>query len=146
MAGKRPPGDEFSMLVEDVREREARQQGMDEGRTDAAADGHLRLVWAIAAWCAAAALVWLAMPPQGPGPAQIRTDLLHLLEQSRSAVEQSRLRTGALPPRIPSPVLAGLVRYHRPADGTSYDLEARLGNQRIVWRSRQPDRFEEHHQ
>ncbi|MCB1905985.1 MAG: hypothetical protein KDH15_01330 [Rhodocyclaceae bacterium] len=143
MAGKGPPGDEFSMLVEDLHEWEARQQRAREAQPDEAADGPLRLVWTIAAWCAAATSLWLAVPQAGPGPAQIRKDLLHLLEQSRSAVERSRLRTGELPTRIPSPALASLVSYHPLGGGGGYELEARLGAQIIIWRSRQPDRFEE---
>ena len=144
MTGKDPHGDEFSMLVDDIRRREARQQRTREVRSDEAGERHLRLIWALAAWCAAVIALWLAIPPGGPGPAQIRKDLLHLLEQSRSAVERARLRSGQLPPRIPSAVLAGLVSYRSIDGGAEYELEARLGMQTIIWRSLQPDRFEEH--
>ncbi|MCB1896973.1 MAG: hypothetical protein KDF95_17175 [Rhodocyclaceae bacterium] len=143
MVGKNPPGDEFSMLVDDIRRREARQQHSRVVGPDEAGERHLRLIWALAAWCAAAIALWLAIPASGPGPAQIRKDLLHLLEQSRSAVERARLRSGHLPPRIPSPVLAGLVSYRSLDDGADYELEACLGRQTIIWRSLQPDRFEE---
>lgn len=145
--GERPPaGDEFSLLVDDVRRREAQRRAQVPPEAVARDERHLRLSWLLLAWSVLAVLVFMAVPAAGPGAAQVRADLLHLLERSRASVESSLLREGHLPGVLPDPALARLVDYAAGPAAGAYELRATLVGQTIVWRSQEPARFEEFRQ
>ncbi len=137
-------GGDFSLLVDDLRRREpvGHPNGgggpvSRRGRTRRAAG------LALVGWCVCALLAHFTLGARAPAAADVRADLIQLLEKSRAAVESGRSRGGELPAVLPDPTCARLVAYAVNGAGDAYELRAGLAGRTLVWSSLVPDRFEE---
>ncbi|MCB1888152.1 MAG: hypothetical protein KDH20_11150 [Rhodocyclaceae bacterium] len=137
-------GEDFSLLVDDLRRREpagALAAASHRGRHPA------RRYWVVAllGWCVLAVLAHVTLRSEPLVAADVRSDLIQLLEKSRAAVESGRSRDGRLPVVLPDPACARLVAYTVNGAGDAYVLRAGLAGRTLVWNSLVPDRFEEFH-
>ncbi|MCB1954613.1 MAG: hypothetical protein KDG55_03005 [Rhodocyclaceae bacterium] len=138
-------GEDFSLLVDDLRRREkAGQPDAVPAPVSVQSRTRRTLLLALGGWGLAALLAQLTLGQRSPAAAEIRSDLIQLLERSRAAVESGRTRDGRLPELLPDPTCARLVTYTVNGGGDAYELRAGFAGMTMTWNSLLPGRFEEY--